>query len=180
MTQILAAAVLCCLLWPGAARAQSRPARGRRLLYEAPYRDMDPEFDTCDGARPPMVQLRVNTTYAIHCISICSRAGVKYEDQGWYKLDVPLVRRAPVAALQQLATLAPLLDNSTGAEVCSPPPWSHAAHTKQGIASELLLGAGAATRVAYACSPRGAIPRSCWSASLSSRCASTRASWRAR
>ena len=70
MTPVLAAAVLCCLLCTSAAQAQRRPTRGRRLLYEAPYRDMDPEFDqsACVGARPPMSQLRIHTTYAKHFV----------------------------------------------------------------------------------------------------------------
>ncbi|KAK9826476.1 hypothetical protein WJX81_003204 [Elliptochloris bilobata] len=51
---------------------------------------MDPEFDDCNG--------------------------VKYEDQGWYKLEVPMYKRAPVGPLQQLAVLLPLLDDSTGVQ----------------------------------------------------------------
>ncbi len=39
-------------------------------------------------------------------------AGVKYEEQGWYQLEVPTHKRSPVAALQEVATLAPLLNSS--------------------------------------------------------------------
>lgn len=49
----------------------------------------------------------------------CLPTGVKYEDQNWYKLELPTYKRSPVAALQRLAVLAPLLDNTTDAEVCA-------------------------------------------------------------
>lgn len=49
----------------------------------------------------------------------CLPTGIKYEDQNWYKLELPMYKRSPVAALQRLAVLAPLLDNATDAEVCA-------------------------------------------------------------
>ncbi len=101
-------AAACCALLCCAAQAQA----GRRLHEEEPYRDLEPEFDTCNGALRARASAGASPARAGRPARPAAPAGVKYEEQGWYQLEVPTHKRAPVAALQEVAALAPLLNAS--------------------------------------------------------------------